>query len=158
MKHNKNIAKNIIRKIFLTFVGSLLLATPAFAGTSVVINPGTVKTTPGQTFTLTISVDSAGVKNYAEKVELDYPADVIEVKSFTFSNDWIQLTQSGYDQTDNTNGVLIKSAGLPSGLSSLTTFGTVTFSVKKVGKQPETHYSAPNTPPNEKLGDIFSFH
>ena len=99
----------------------------------VVLTPASINTATGQTFTVTVAVNPSPAQNYAEKVELLYPADVLEVKSFALAPNWIALTQSGYDLTDNTNGVLAKSAGFPSGLSNTTAFGTVTFSAKKAG-------------------------
>ena len=126
--------KNKILKITkkLAIVGFLFSAVPALASTIVLV-PDNINITSGQTFVVTVSVDPSTVQNYAEKVELIYPKDLLEVKSFTFAPNWVQLTQSGYDSIDNTNGVLIKSAGLPSGFSTFTAFGTVTFSAKKAG-------------------------
>ena len=43
------------------------------------------------------------------------------------------LAQTGYDLTDNANGVLIKTAGYQGGVSSAITFGTVSFLAKKSG-------------------------
>ena len=71
--------------------------------------------------------------NYAEKLEVDYPASDLAVTSFTLGNSWMALTQPGYDSTDNINGVLTKTAGYPSGFSGATTFGTITFYAKKAG-------------------------
>jgi hypothetical protein len=73
------------------------------------------------------------LKNYTAKIELHYPADLLEVKSFTFAPSWMPLAQSGYDRLDNLNGVLIKTAGYPAGISAPTTFGTVSFRAKKNG-------------------------
>jgi hypothetical protein len=53
--------------------------------------------------------------------------------SFTFGSGWLALTQPGYDSIDNTNGVLIKTAGYPGGFSSSANFGTVSFYAKKTG-------------------------
>ena len=134
MKNIKLTSNGMKNKILKTIVitGGMLVAIPALAST-VVLAPANVNATPGQTFTITVSVDPSGVQNYAEKVELAYPADLLEVKSFSLANNWIALTQSGYDVIDNANGLLVKSAGLPSGLSTLTMFGAVTFSAKKSG-------------------------
>ena len=129
----KNIKRNITRRIILICASSFFLITPAFAASVIVLTPNTVNTAPEKIFTITVAVDSQGTKNYAEKIELTYPADILEVKSFSLANGWMALTQSGYDLIDNINGVIIKSAGLPSGLSSQTTFGTITFSAKKAG-------------------------
>jgi len=111
----------------------MAIAAPALAATSVSFTPVNVSVRQGQTFTLTIGVNPQGVKNYTAKTELHYPADLLEVKSFTFAPSWMPLAQTGYDLTDNTNGVLIKTAGYPGGLSSTATFGTVSFLAKKSG-------------------------
>ncbi|MCH7552011.1 FeoB-associated Cys-rich membrane protein, partial [Patescibacteria group bacterium] len=71
--------------------------------------------------------------NYTVKTELRYPADLLEVKLFTFTNSWMPIAQPGYDLIDNTNGTLIKTAGYPGGVSSTVTFGTVSFLAKKSG-------------------------
>lgn len=111
----------------------MAIAAPALAATSVSFTPVNVSVRQGQTFTLTIGVNPQGAKNYTAKAELHYPADLLEVKSFTFANGWTPLSQSGYDLTDNTNGVFIKTAGYPGGVSSPVTFGTVSFLAKKSG-------------------------
>ena len=111
----------------------MVLATPVFAATSVSFTPVNVSVRQGQTFILIIGVNHQGVKNYTAKTELRYPADLLEVKSFTFANGWIPISQSGYDLTDNTNGVFIKTAGYPGGMSSAVTFGAVSFFAKKSG-------------------------
>ena len=43
------------------------------------------------------------------------------------------LSQPGYDSIDNTNGVMIKTAGYTGGITSLTPFGTITFAAEKSG-------------------------
>ena len=111
----------------------MAIAAPALAATSVSFTPVNVSVRQGQTFTLTIGVNPQGVKNYTAKAELHYPADLLDVKSFTFAPSWMPLAQSGYDLTDNTNGVFIKTAGYPGGISSAVTFGTVSFLAKKSG-------------------------
>jgi hypothetical protein len=113
--------------------GALLIASPAFAATAVNLSPSSVSTAAGKTFTVTVAVDPQGASDYAEKIELNYPADLLSVQSFSLAANWMALSQSGYDVVDNTNGDLIKSAGLPSGLTGNTVFGTVTFLVKKSG-------------------------
>ncbi len=113
--------------------GAFVLVVPALAATSVSFAPVTVNVSQGQSFTLTVGVNPGGVKNYTVKTELQYPANLLEVTSFAFANTWMPLTQSGYDLTDNTNGVLVKTAGYPGGVSSAVTFGTVTFHAKKSG-------------------------
>ena len=125
--------KKYLLTILLGAFGAIVLAAPALAATSVSFAPVNVSVRQGQTFTLTIGVNPQGVKNYTAKTELHYPANLLEVKSFTFANGWMPLSQSGYDLTDNANGVFIKTAGYPGGVSSAITFGTVSFLAKKSG-------------------------
>ena len=127
---------NKILKITANIIGALVLlgfSGTAFAATTVVLSPTSFNTNPGKTFTVNISVDTGSLKNYAEKIELGFPADLLEVKSFDLAPSWMALTATGYDSIDNTNGVLVKSAGFPGGLSGVVNFGTITFSAKKVG-------------------------
>ncbi len=129
---NKAIKKSIFT-IILSGLGMMVLAMPVFAATSFSLSPVNVNVTEGQNFSVVIAVDPQDVKNYTVKVELEYPADLVEAKSFTLGSDWMALSQSGYDLIDNTNGVLVKTAGYPGGLSSAATFGTVSFLAKKAG-------------------------
>lgn len=125
--------KKYLLTILLGAFGAMAIAAPALAATSVSFTPVSVSVRQGQTFTLTIGVNPQGVKNYTAKTELHYPADLLEVKSFTFAPSWMPLAQPGYDLTDNTNGVFIKTAGYPGGVSSSVIFGTVSFLAKKSG-------------------------
>jgi hypothetical protein len=125
--------KKTILTITLATLGALVLVMPTSAATTVSLSPASVSVKSGQSFNVSVAVDSQGTNNYVEKVELDYPADMLQVNSFTLNSAWMALTQSGYDLTDNTNGVLIKSAGYPGGFSSATAFGTVSFYAKKAG-------------------------
>ncbi|MES3030827.1 MAG: hypothetical protein V4697_00230 [Patescibacteria group bacterium] len=105
----------------------------AHAATTASLSPASISSSPQSQFTVLVSVDPQGTENFAEKVELKFPADLLEVRGWNFSPQWVALTQSEYDRTDNTSGVLIKTAGYPSGITSKTSFGTVTFFVKKAG-------------------------
>ena len=44
------------------------------------------------------------------------------------------ISQEGYDSIDNTNGLLIKTAGYPGGITSAKTIGTVTFKALNDGQ------------------------
>jgi hypothetical protein len=125
--------KKILYTIALAVLGSLVLVMPTLAATTVSLSPASVSVKSGQSFNVSVSVNPQGTNNFVEKVELKYPADMLQVNSFTLNSAWMALTQPGYDLTDNTNGVLMKSAGYPGGLSSATTFGTVSFYAKKAG-------------------------
>jgi len=124
--------KNILT-ITLATLSALAFCDAALATTTVSLSPSNVNVNPGQSFNISISVNPQGVNNFVEKIELKYPADILQVNSFTLNNQWMALAQPGYDLVDNTNGVLLKSAGYPNGLSSVTSFGTVSFSAKKAG-------------------------
>jgi len=125
--------KNILT-ITLATLGLLAFCNITLAATVVSLSPSSISISPGQSFNVSVSVNPQGINNFVEKIELKYPADILQVNSFTLGSAWMALTQTGYDLTDNTNGVLLKSAGYPSGLSSATNFGTVSFSAKKAGK------------------------
>lgn len=125
--------RKIIVTIGLVVLGGIL-ASSAMAATTISFSPTNINVNSGEDFNLVISLDPQGIKNYTVKAEVDYPSDLLEVKSFNFSQDWMAITQSGYDLIDNTNGRLIKTAGYPGGISAAATFGTITFSAKKAGQ------------------------
>jgi hypothetical protein len=122
---NKTILGNLL------IVLGLLFAPLAFAST-VDFLPATVNVEPGKTFTVEIYINPQSI-TYSSKVELKYPADLLQESSFVMNDSWIALKQSGYDVTDNVNGILLKSGGYPGGFASKTLFGTVTFSAVKAG-------------------------
>ena len=125
--------KKILFTISLATLGVIVLAMPALAATTVSLSPVSVKAVSGKSFNVVIAVNPQGVSNYTEKIELDYPADLLQVKSFSLGSNWMALSQTGYDLVDNANGTLIKTAGYPGGLSSSATFGTISFYAKKAG-------------------------
>ena len=125
--------KKITLRIMMVITGILFFTSQVLASTTASLAPSSVKVTSGQRFSVAISVNPQGTANYAEKVEIDYPADMLEVSSFTLGNNWMAMTQTGYDSTDNINGILIKTAGYPGGISASTNFGTITFKAKKSG-------------------------
>ena len=117
----------------LTVLGGIVLASSVFAAATISFSPVSVDVVQGENFDLVVAINPQGVESYTTKVELEYPSDLLEVKSFNFGSNWMALSASGYDLIDNTNGILIKTAGYPGGLSSAVTFGTVSFSAKKSG-------------------------
>ena len=117
----------------VSVLGAAVFAVSALAATTVSFSPSSVHVASDERFDVVVSVNSQGMNNYAEKVELRFPADVLEVTSFTLANSWMALTQSGYDLTDNTKGILIKSAGYPGGFSGSMTFGTISFRALRAG-------------------------
>ena len=125
--------RKLLFTISLAALGVIVLAMPALAATTVSLSPVNISVTSGKNFNVVIAVNPQGASNYTEKIELDYPADLLQVKSFSLGSNWMALSQTGYDLIDNTNGKLIKTAGYPGGLSSSATFGTVSFYAKKAG-------------------------
>jgi len=113
-------------------LGGMFLTGSVLAATTISLSPASVSVTQGENFNLVIAVNPQGIKNYTVKIELEYPAEFLEVKSFSFGSDWMAFPQAG-DLVDNTNGLLIKTAGYPGGLSSTATFGIISFSAKKAG-------------------------
>lgn len=93
----------------------------------------TVNYSPGQTFFFNVTLDPQGVANYTSKIEINFPADLMKVNSFTFGDNWTPISLSGYDLIDNTNGVLIKTAGYPGGVTTPLSFGTISFTTLKEG-------------------------
>jgi len=126
-----------MKKITLTsiaaVIGMFTFAIPVLAATTASLSPASMSVAPGEKFIVIISVNPQGTANYAEKLEVNYPSDILEAASFTLGDKWIAMTAAGYDSTDNINGVLIKTAGYPSGFSSSAVFGTVSFTAKKAG-------------------------
>jgi hypothetical protein len=127
------IMKKPISIIILGLLGIMALATPALAATTISLSPSNIAVTQGKSFNFIVQVDPGSVKNYTVKMRLQYPAELLEVKSFTFGGGWMALSQAGYDLVDNAKGVLVKTAGFPGGFSSPVTFGTVSFLAKKSG-------------------------
>lgn len=130
-KINKSMKNKIL--IFAATIVFVAIAATTLAMTTVSLSPASVSVEEGQTFNLTVSVNSQTVKSYMVKLEIKFPADILEVSSFNFGSNWVQLSQPGYDLTDNTNGVLVKTAGYPGGLISQADFGTIVFRAKKSG-------------------------
>jgi hypothetical protein len=111
----------------------MLFAFTALAATTASITPTSVKVVAGQQFNVVVAVNPNGTSNYAEQLQIDYPASLLQVTAFNIGSSWMSLSQPGYDSIDNTNGVMIKTAGYTGGITSLTPFGTITFTAEKSG-------------------------
>lgn len=118
---------------FVGIAGALLFTTSAIAATTFSFSPANISVKEGQEITLSVAVDPHGVKNYTVKTELNYPADLLEARSFSFESGWLAVSRTGYDVMDNSNGLLIKTAGYPGGISTAAPFGSVSFVAKKSG-------------------------
>lgn len=127
----------IMKRYIFTIVPGMLmmiLASTASASTGLFISPSSINVKEDQNFDVSITVNPQSVNNYTAKIQLQYPADILELKSFTFDDGWMVFSHAEYDLIDNTNGILIKTAGFPGGFSTLVPFGTALFSVKKDGE------------------------
>jgi len=122
-----------ISTLILGVLGTVVLAVPVLAATALSLSPTNINVVQGQNFNLVTAINPQGVNNYTVKIELQYPADLLEVRTFTLANNWMALSQQGYDLIDNENGLLIKTAGYPSGISEPITFGIISFSAKQTG-------------------------
>lgn len=125
--------KKITFIVLSLVLGSVLFATQSFAAATATFSPKTATVQNGKLFKLDIVVNPQGTTNYAEKIEVNFPADKVEVVSFTQAPNWMSLSQTSYDVTNNQTGVLIRTAGYPSGITSATTFGTIIFRAKAEG-------------------------
>ncbi len=124
--------KKYIKTIFVSLLG-IFIAGNAIASTNITLTPATHNVVEGQSFDLIVYANANGVRNGTVKMQVEFPADLLEVTSFTQPGVWMAVEQDGYNIEDNTNGVLIKTAGYPKGFSSDIVFGTVTFTAKKAG-------------------------
>lgn len=120
-------------KTLLTTAFSFTLAFAALSAqaSTILLSPTVVSVAPGQTVSLSVSVDPAGATVSTVKAQISYPADLLTPTSFTFGPTWIPLTQSGYDQMSA--GTIIKTAGYPAGFGTSKVMGTVTFTARAAG-------------------------
>jgi hypothetical protein len=123
--------KKYIKTIFVSLLG-IFIAGNAIASTNITLTPSTRNVVEGQSFDLIVYANANGVKNGAVEVKIEFPADLLEITSFSQPGAWLLVRQAG-DLEDNINGVLLKSSIYTGGFSSDIVFGTVTFTAKKAG-------------------------
>jgi hypothetical protein len=123
-----------MKKTTTILIGLLLaLAIPAYASTDLNLSfPKGNTYEPGDVFTVNVNI-VPGEKIYTVGINLDYPANLLQVQSFNFSSSWMPLSQEGYDSINNTTGLLIKTAGYPGGFESSKNLGTITFKAIREG-------------------------
>ena len=117
----------------ITFILSLGGALTAFANTIAILSPETVIRGIDVEFDVTITIDTKDVENFTEKVEINFPSDLLEIQSFTFADTWMALPSDEYSLIDNENGTLIKTGGYPGGVTGSVEFGTISFKTLKEG-------------------------
>ncbi len=123
-----------MNRILSALVVAFALVLPGAAmAASVNLSPATVSVTPGKTFTVTVTAEPAGADVYTVRANVSFDPALVQVTGFALAPKWLALSMSGYDSIDNTNGMLIKTAGYPGGITAPTVFGTVTFTAKAAG-------------------------
>ncbi len=118
----------------LSLLSLIFIAIPALSATDLLFTPLEIEVTEGESVTMVASIDPRGIKNYTVKLELEFPAELLEITSFRLSSNWLGLSQTGYDLIDNTEGLLIKTAGFPGGINMPKTFGVISFKAKNKGR------------------------
>ena len=124
--------KKILFITLFSILGLIILPLSVLAATNLSFSPASIDVEPGDDFVVVISVEPEEAV-YTVKLELNFPAELLEIKSFTFGQSWIQLSQDEYNLVDNENGLLVKTAGYPGGLALASDFGTISFSAKEAG-------------------------
>lgn len=116
-------------------IGRAAFAREAFAGsTTMVLTPDNVRAAEGEEFTVTFLARPHAAHAYTAQIALAFPADVVELVSFTYGRGWVPVVREELDVSDNAQGVLVKTAGYPAGFSEETHFGTARFRMKKAGE------------------------
>lgn len=105
---------------------------PASA-TTLQFTPTVFDVNAGESFSVVVSLDPVGTKNYVTKLEANFPANILSVSSFSFGGGWTAITTPEYNVTDNTNGLLVRGGGVAGGTLNPVTFGTITFTAKNGG-------------------------
>jgi hypothetical protein len=103
------------------------------AGAGFVFSEKYLAISAGKDYGIDVFADAGSARSYVAKLSLDFPANLLEAKSFDFAEGWVAVGVSPYDAVDNKNGVLIKSAGYPGGFSGKLKLGTVNFHAKRGG-------------------------
>jgi len=122
--------KKILYSIFV-----IALAVPAMANAATFsFAPNSATFKPGQIFSTDVFVTPGTNEEITTaKLSLDFSPSLLEVVSFTPTAGWIALPLPGSDLIDNVKGNLIKTAGLPTKVTSKTQFGTIVFKAKEAG-------------------------
>jgi hypothetical protein len=119
--------------VVLAVLGIGVAHAAALKDATVSILPSTQTVSVGKDFAIAVSINPGTDRVYSSTIEIRYPTDLLELKSFAYNRDAIPLTQSGYDVENKVDGVIIKTAGFSGGATSPVLIGTASFSPKKVG-------------------------
>ncbi len=110
------------------FFGNICLASTFY------LEEKNISVLENEDFFLDIIIDSENSKSFTLSAGIFYPVSFLEINSFSFSLGWIRAMGDEYDLIDNENGILIKTAGWPSGILEKKVFGTINFKAKKEGE------------------------
>lgn len=124
--------KKLYIALLLALFGVMAVVGPASAAT-LQFAPTAFNVNAGESFSVVVSLDPVGTKNYVTKLEASFPANILSVSSFTFGGGWTAIITPEYNITDNTNGLLVRGAGVAGGTLNPVTFGTITFTAKNGG-------------------------
>jgi len=72
-------------------------------------------------------------REYTAQVELKYPSDLFKFETFSYNNKWVPVIRSVYDEADNGDVSIIKTAGYPGGFTEPEVFGVAIFTAKRSG-------------------------
>ncbi|MDO8523205.1 MAG: cohesin domain-containing protein [bacterium] len=118
------------------FIGGFLLLvcvpTSVYAASLTFTSPtGDVRV--GGTFMIKVMLDPLAENVFTVKAAIAYPAELLRITSFTFSDTWTPLNQPGFNEINNEKGSIIKTGGYPGGISAPVIFGIITFKGIKEG-------------------------
>lgn len=71
----------------------------------------------GDTVRIPVYVNSENDNVFIARANIYFPQKLLWAKSFAFSPGWVPVQGEDYDFTDNSHGIIIKTAGLEKGLS-----------------------------------------
>lgn len=108
-------------------LGVVTQTVSAAADPSVVLTPERWVISTQDEFSVNIMVDPGDHDIRTVKIELDYPAALIEFVDFELADQWYSVVQAGFDRHDRQTGHILKSGGFPGGIDHEILFGKVTF-------------------------------
>ncbi len=105
-----------------------------FGNTIVTLTPGEIREMEDSEFMITFLAHPAEGRNYTAQISFTFPPELAEFVSFTYSGGWVPVIRDSFDVSDNTHGLLVKTAGHPEGFSEPTIFGFARFRAKAAGE------------------------
>lgn len=123
--------KNKILALFSVIL-SFVLITPVFAS-SFSVAPLGIAVKEGDVINVVVMADGEGTQNYTFKSTINFSPELLSVTDWQWSDNWIPITFDEYNSIDNLEGVIVRTAGYPGGITNEKEFGTITFVAKKSG-------------------------